>query len=123
MKTFGKFKVDTFTKADNGFSFRRIVAKNGVHKLPYKCTVYSDGCGSMVHVEIAAVLTGIDHVYIPPREQKDVITDRFDCKEIEWVPTDGTPVDYLGMRRLMLPHQVLKQKSMPWVTQPRTSCI
>jgi hypothetical protein len=69
LKSFAKFKVDTFTKADNGFSFRRIVAKNGVHKLPWKCTVYSDGCGSMAHVEIAAVLTGIDHVYIPPREQ------------------------------------------------------
>jgi hypothetical protein len=69
LKSTGKFKVDSFNKDDNGISFRKIVVMNGVHKLPYQCTVYSDGCGSMKHVEIAAVLMGINHVYIPPHEQ------------------------------------------------------
>lgn len=25
------------------------------------------------------------------------VGERFDCKDLEWVPTDGTPIDYLGM--------------------------
>ena len=69
LKTTAKFKIDTFHKDDNGLSFRKIAVENGVHKLAYQCTVYSDGCGSMAHVEIAAVLMGINHVYIPPHEQ------------------------------------------------------
>ena len=69
LKTTAKFVVDVQSKAHNGNAFRRIMALNGVHKLPYHCTVYTDGCGSMVHVEIAAVAMGIDHVYIPPFEQ------------------------------------------------------
>lgn len=64
-----KFKVDLMSKADNGVAFRKIVALNGVHKLPYHCTIYTDGCGSMVHVEIAATLMGLNHAYIPPHEQ------------------------------------------------------
>ena len=27
----------------------------------------------------------------------DTINKRFDCKDLEWVPTDGEPIDYLGM--------------------------
>ena len=62
-----KFKVDLKSKADNGYTFRKIMAMNGIHKLPYHCRIYSDGCVSMMHVEIATVLMGIDHAYIPPR--------------------------------------------------------
>ena len=69
LKSTAKFAVDVFSKAHNGNAFRRIMALNGVHKLPYRCTIYTDGCGSMVHVELAAVLMGIDHVYVPPYEQ------------------------------------------------------
>ena len=68
-KTTAKFKVDLFSKKDNGRALREIVALNGIHKLPYQCHVYSDGCGSMAHVELAAVLLGLDHSYIPPHEQ------------------------------------------------------
>ena len=66
-KSTAKFKVDLKSKADNGYAFRKIVAMNGIHKLPYSCRIYSDGCGSMAHVEIAAVLMGLDHAYVPPR--------------------------------------------------------
>ena len=69
LKSTAKFKVDVASKAHNGTAFRRIVAMNGIHKLPYLCRVYTDGCGSMVHVEIAAVLMGLDHAYIPPYMQ------------------------------------------------------
>ena len=27
----------------------------------------------------------------------DAINKCFDCKDLEWVPTDGDPIDYLGM--------------------------
>ena len=64
-----KFKVDIFKKTENGMALREMIALNGVHKLPYKCTVYSDGCGSMVHVEIASALMGLNHAFIPPHEQ------------------------------------------------------
>ena len=56
-------------KKENGKSFREIAVINGVHKLPYKCTVYSDGCGSMKHVKDSAIKMGIDYVKIPPRDQ------------------------------------------------------
>ena len=69
LKSTAKFVADVQFKAHNGNAFRRIMALNGVHKLPYHCTVYTDGCGSMVHVEVAAVAMGNDHVYIPPFEQ------------------------------------------------------
>lgn len=68
-KSTAKFKVDLFSKKDNGEAFRRIVALNGIHKLPYSCRVWTDGCGSMVHVELTAALMGLDHSYIPPHEQ------------------------------------------------------
>ena len=50
-------------------AFAKIAIQFGVHKLDYKCTVYTDGCGSMAHVKDAAIRLGIDHVYFPPYEQ------------------------------------------------------
>ena len=55
LKSTAKFVVELSTKAQNGNAFRQIVAQNGVHKLPYHCCVYTDGCGSMARVELAAV--------------------------------------------------------------------
>ena len=86
MKSCASMKVDLVRKADNGLAFREIVATNGIHKLPYSCTIYTDGCGSMVHVEVAATLMGLNHVYIPPREQslniaEKVCLDMWDAAE------------------------------------------
>ena len=69
MKSRAKFKIDVRRKSDNGRAFATIVSTNGVHKLPYQCTVYSDGCGSMEHVKSVASAMGINHQYIPPHEQ------------------------------------------------------
>ena len=69
LKSQAKFKVDLKTKKANGKAFREIAVMNGVHKLPYKCTVYSDGCGSMKHVKDSTVKMGIDYVKIPPQDQ------------------------------------------------------
>lgn len=63
-----KFKVDVSAKTENGDAFLKIVAMNGVHKLPYSCRIWTDGCGSMKHVENAAIQAGIDHAYTPPEE-------------------------------------------------------
>ena len=69
LKSTAKFKCDLYSKSHNGSTFRSIVAQNGIHKLPYVCLVLADGCGSMMHVEVAAVALGINHQYIPPHEQ------------------------------------------------------
>ena len=69
LKSQAKFKVDQRSKKENGKSFREIAVINGVHKLPYKFTVYSDGCESMKHVKDSAIKMGIDYVKIPPRDQ------------------------------------------------------
>jgi len=50
LRTFAIFKVDVTNKARNGRALREILSSEGVHKLPYKCTVYADNCGSMSHV-------------------------------------------------------------------------
>ena len=68
LKSQAKFKVDLKSKSDNGWAFQQIVAQNGVHKLDYHCHIWTDGCGSMVHVLNTAVRMGIDHAYTPPRE-------------------------------------------------------
>ena len=68
-KTRTKHKVDVRSKVLNGGAFRIIVAREGIHKLPYSCRVYTDGCGSMNHVRDAASALGIDHQFIPPHQQ------------------------------------------------------
>jgi hypothetical protein len=68
-KTRTKHKVDLQTKAHNGDAFQVIVAREGIHKLPYSCRVYTDGCGSMHHVKAMASVLGIDHQFIPPHQQ------------------------------------------------------
>ena len=69
IKSEGKHFHKVVTKDKNGEAFAEIVARNGIHKFSYKCTIYTDGCGSMVHVVHAAVRMGLNHVYIPPHEQ------------------------------------------------------
>ena len=69
LKSKAYHKIDVSSKTQNGEAFVSICVQAGVHKLAYKCTVYSDGCGSMVHVAKAAVSIGLDHVYIPAHAQ------------------------------------------------------
>ena len=68
LKTLAKQKVDLVRKIHNGRAAQAYYVMNGVHKLPYKCTMYSDGCGSMAHVAAASIRLGIDHVNIPPHD-------------------------------------------------------
>jgi hypothetical protein len=68
-KTFTIFKVDVKSKAHNGRAFRKLVADEGIHKLNYKCTIYADNCGSMVHVSQTATSLGINFQPLPPKDQ------------------------------------------------------
>ena len=68
LKTLAKHKVDLTSKAQNGRAAQHYFVMNGVHKLKYKCTIYTDGCGSMAHVAAAAIRMGIDHINIPPHD-------------------------------------------------------
>ena len=68
-KTRAKMKLDVGSKKHNGQAFRKMLIRFGVHELPYKCLVYTDGCGSMAHVASAAADMGVDHANIPPHQQ------------------------------------------------------
>ena len=68
-KTRAKYKVDLRSKTENGTAFSRVVSLFGIHKLDYHCRIYTDDCGSMVHLEDAAEKCGVDHAYIPSHPQ------------------------------------------------------
>ena len=53
-------------KTEHGDKFRKIAINEGWNKRPYKTTVISDGCGSMVHLKNAAIQLGIGTWDIPP---------------------------------------------------------
>ena len=57
------------SKKDNGKAFKAMVAQEGIEKLPYLCTAYADGCGSMKHVMDAAHSRTMRFEPIPPYEQ------------------------------------------------------
>ena len=61
MATNAYYKVDVKSKKDNGRAIRYIIAKEGIHKLPYKCTISSDNCGSMKHVIDSAINMGLNY--------------------------------------------------------------
>ena len=69
LKSDGWFFRKEFTKTQHGTSFRSIMVENGVQNLPYDRVVYTDGCGSMMHVKDMAINLGINHIYIPPHAQ------------------------------------------------------
>ena len=61
------------SKKDNGRAIRYIIAKEGIHKLPYKCTISSDNCGSMKHVIDSAIDMGLNYEPTPPFEPRDAV--------------------------------------------------
>lgn len=61
--------IDVRTKSNNGRALREIVTSEGIHKLPYKRTVFADNCDSMRHVKKAAISMGLDFQPLPPKEQ------------------------------------------------------
>ena len=101
VKTRAKFKIDQTSKTQAGLSFSRIMAMNGVHKLPYKCRIYSDGCGSMKYVEKHATRMGIDHAYTPPHEaslnEAEKICDWIWARARILMTASGAPESLFGL--------------------------
>ena len=52
-----------------GFVMVCLKTFEGIHKLNYKCTIYADNCGSMVHVSQTATSLGINFQPLPPKDQ------------------------------------------------------
>ena len=69
LKTLAIFKIDVTSKTLNGRALRKILSDEGVHKLPYKCTVYADNCGSMKHVAETCCCMGLNFQPLPPKDQ------------------------------------------------------
>ena len=144
LKSDAWFVENVYDKKSHGEAFEKIMIKNGVHLLEYPRTIYTDGCGSMVHVCDTAVRIGINHISIPPREQSlneaERIADRaWAAARVHIVSTDAqedhfalavSMVCYMKMRMAttasrnwLTPYQIIKgyQPSiahcMPFFTQ------
>ena len=67
--------------------------ENGVHLLSYPRTIYTDGCGSMVHVRDMAISMGINYIAIPPHLQSlneaERIADRLWACAIQMISTEA----------------------------------
>jgi len=62
-------KVDILAKTSSGLAMDQIISQLGLNKLSYKCIVYGDGCGSMVHAAESCARHGIEWRYLVPGEQ------------------------------------------------------
>ena len=86
------FKTET-RKTQHGDSFRKIMVENGVHPVGlrnYPRNIYTDGCGSMVHVRDMAISMEINYIAIPPHSQSlneaERIADRpWACARIQQI--------------------------------------
>ena len=64
--TWAVCKRDVTSKAANGQAFRAMAAQWGLTKVPWPVTVFTDGCGSMVHVAKVCEQLGLNHQATPP---------------------------------------------------------
>ena len=85
------FKTET-SKTQYGDSFCKIMVENGVHLLACPRVIYTDGCGSMVHVRNMTVSMGINYIAIPLHPQSlneaERIADRsWSCARIYMIST------------------------------------
>jgi len=70
-KTLRECVVDVRSKRAAGLAVQQVIVHWGMHQLAheYQCTIFSDGCGSMQHVEKMCYQMGIDYVPIPVDDQ------------------------------------------------------
>jgi len=64
----GQFALDVTTKRSNGIAFLKWATIFNITKLKYTPTVFTDGCGSMMHLKDAAEANGMRHHYLPANE-------------------------------------------------------
>ena len=53
-------------KFENSDSINEVITKEALDKRPYKVTITSDGCGSMLLLQVAALRCSINHWPLPP---------------------------------------------------------
>ena len=63
------YKVDIVRKSDTEQAMDRIISVLGLNHLRYRCSVYSDNCGSMVGARKSCNKFGINHVWMSPGDQ------------------------------------------------------
>ena len=68
IKTRGYRVVPIRNKKLVGYATRELIAREGLRKRPYQCTIMADGCGSMVLAERAAIESGLNFFPIPRNE-------------------------------------------------------
>ena len=69
VKTQKKFVCKLKRKLHNELAMAEIIAQQGIHKLPYPCRLFTDGCGSMKPVRELVLKMGLGHTYVPPHKQ------------------------------------------------------
>ena len=69
LKSNAWFKVDCQRKLQYGKAIRTLMICEGVHLLDYPRCCYTNGCGSMKHVEDNIIDLGINYNKIPPHSQ------------------------------------------------------
>ena len=100
VKSSRKIKVDIKTKRAVGLALQEIICQWKLHHLGHACTIYADGCGSMVHAKRMAMQFGLDFIPIPVDEQslnpaETAIKQLFDAARTTIVDSNGAiPVKY-----------------------------
>ena len=77
VKTFRGCKVDVRKKSAHGLAIQQIIVHWGLHRRPYKCTVMSDSCGSMAHVEKMCYQMHCDYCPLPVDDQSLNIAETY----------------------------------------------
>ena len=74
--TTAAFKIDVRKKSANGIALKAFASQWGITKLPYKCTVCSDNCGSMQLVRDMAHELHMAHDWLPPHGNSANIVEK-----------------------------------------------
>ena len=100
VKTQRKYVVKLERKISNHIAMSEIIAMTGAHKLPYSCTLYTDGCGSMKPVRQLVMKMGIAHIFIPPHMQSlneaEKVVDRAFAATRTHMLNSGAPLFLFG---------------------------
>ena len=100
VRTQRKYVVKLKRKATNHEALLEILTVCGAHKLPYLCTLYTDGCGSMKPVREIAIRMGLNHMFVPPHTQSlndsEKVVDRVFASARTHMIQSNAPLELFG---------------------------